>query len=414
MTAPSVGAKPPNLFAIPDYRRGWLLGLLTGIARWLEFLALGVFAYEITRSPPLVALLAIVRVAPYALLGYTVGALTDRIDRKRWQLIGLAAMCAISGVMAILAAIGQATYGAVVVATLATGIFWITDMPFRRRIMLDAVGIERSGRAMGFDNITNYGTRGLGPLVGGLVYQYFDAVGVFALNFAVYAICFLIALGFSPQPVPERAKPSGSAPDASAVEAPAPPSLLANGRFCVILAITVIYNLFCVPFIGMLPVFAKKDFALEAAAVGTLASFEGVGGLIGAIVLGIVIRPRGFLALYYIGPMIYLIAILLLSYALTPANTVAALIALSVGGACFSATQYALIYSAAAPELRGRAFGFLSICIGMAMLGHWNAGWLFKTFPSDMALRVMALEGLLPMLAIGLFSIWRGYFGRAV
>ena len=42
------------LFAIPDYRRGWLLGLLSGIVRWLEFLALGVFAYQLTESPPLV------------------------------------------------------------------------------------------------------------------------------------------------------------------------------------------------------------------------------------------------------------------------------------------------------------------------------------------------------------------------
>lgn len=392
-----------HLFAIPDYRRGWLLGMLSGIARWLEFLALGVFAYELTGSPPLVALLAIVRVAPYALLGFLFGAISDRIDRKRWLLVALAAMCVVSASMAFLAASGQASYAAVIAATLATGIFWLTDMPMRRRLMLDAVGVERSGRAMGFDNITNYVTRGLGPLLGGLAYQWFGAAGVFSLNFAAYLVCLILAAGFSAQ-----ATAKGSAtPDPSAASdagSDARVSLLANPRFCAILGITVVYNLFCVPFIGMLPVFAKKDFGLAPAAVGSLAAFEGAGGLIGAIAIGLLIRPQFFFPVYFCGPLIYLLSVLGLSFFLTPGFTLIALVVLSVGGACFSATQYVLIYTTAAPALRGRAFGFLSICIGCATLGYWNAGLLFKHFESATALQIMAVEGLVPLIALGVFS----------
>ena len=83
--------------------------MLTGIARWLEFLALGIFAYQLTESPPLVALLAILRLVPYFTLGYFVGSVTDKIDRKLWLLIGLVAMSVISGAMAYLAATGNAT-----------------------------------------------------------------------------------------------------------------------------------------------------------------------------------------------------------------------------------------------------------------------------------------------------------------
>ena len=39
-----------TLFQLPDYRRLWAIGGLTGIARWLEFLALSVFAYEVAGS----------------------------------------------------------------------------------------------------------------------------------------------------------------------------------------------------------------------------------------------------------------------------------------------------------------------------------------------------------------------------
>ncbi len=445
-----------GLFAVPDYWRGWTLGMMSGVTRWLEFLAIGVFAYELTGSPQLVALLAIVRVAPYALLGFFVGTLSDRIDRKRWLQIMLLGMCVVSATMAVLSATGQASYAAVVVTTLATGIYWVSDMPFRRRSMLDAVGVERSGRAMGFDNITNYVTRGLGPLIGGVTYQMFGATGVFGLNFCAYVLCFILASGLSATPAhprPAKAKSAKAArtrnqnaaasmrtqnaaastpntkvstsntktcdaeanvdrgggadgaSDAKADEAPS--SLLSNPRFQVILGITMIYNLFCVPFIGMLPVFAKRDFGFEAAAVGSLAAFEGVGGLIGALVLGFVLRPPYFFVVYFCGPLIYLTAILGVSFFLTPEATTMALIVLSFGGACFSATQYALIYTTAVPALRGRAFGFLSICIGCATVGYWIAGSLFKAFPSAQALQIQAQIGLVCLAVLAVYAVFK-------
>ena len=220
--------------------------MLTGIARWLEFLALGIFAYQLTGSPPLVALLAILRLVPYFTLGYFVGSVTDKIDRKLWLLIGLIAMSVISGALAYLAATGNATYSMIVFATLATGIFWLTDMPFRRRFMLDAVGSERAGRAMGFDNITNYATRGLGPLIGGVVFQFFGPVGVFGFNLCVYMLCILVALGFVRPKPSEPQQTIDTAATKLSVDSKSG-SLLADTRFCIILAVTVLYNLFCIP-----------------------------------------------------------------------------------------------------------------------------------------------------------------------
>ena len=40
------------LFAVPDYRRLWLIGAAAGTARWLEFLALSIYTYQITGSAP--------------------------------------------------------------------------------------------------------------------------------------------------------------------------------------------------------------------------------------------------------------------------------------------------------------------------------------------------------------------------
>src|SRR5262249_5696224 len=68
-------------FARADYRRLWAIGGLSGIARWLEFVAVAVFAYELTRSPELVALLAVLRMLPYLLIGFSIGVLADALGR---------------------------------------------------------------------------------------------------------------------------------------------------------------------------------------------------------------------------------------------------------------------------------------------------------------------------------------------
>lgn len=389
---------------MPDYRRGWLLGLFTGVVRWLEFLALGIFAYQLTESPPLVALLAIVRIAPYAMLGFAVGALTDRYDRKLLYTIALTVMIAVSATMVYLSATGQATYPIILATTLATGIFWLTDMPIRRRLMVDAVGAERIGRAMGIDSVTNYATRGVGPLAGGIILQWFGAPGVFTLNLVLYVICLLLVLGFSrPRPVQTETQAAASAAPAKPVNSL---TLLANTRFLIILGVTIIYNLFCNPFVAMIPVFASKDFGFTPAAIGTLASFEGVGGIVGSMLIGIYIRQQQLFAVYFFGPAFYLVTLIVLSYVLEPGATLAALIMASFGGGCFSGTQYALIYTTAPPELRGRAFGFLALCIGSATLGLWNAGYLFDNYESHHALRIMAFEGLIPLSILGVLAMF--------
>src|SRR5215471_21558536 len=96
------------LFALADYRRLWAIGGLTGVARWLEFIAIAIFAYELTRSPKLVALLAVLRMVPYVLFGFLVGAIADAIDRKRLLVASFVTMVAASATMFAITAMGVA------------------------------------------------------------------------------------------------------------------------------------------------------------------------------------------------------------------------------------------------------------------------------------------------------------------
>ena len=136
------------------------------------------------------------------------------------------------------------------------------------------------------------------------------------------------------------------------------------------MGVTLVHNLWCLPFIAMIPVIAKAEFGLTPTQVGILSSCEGFGGLIGAVVLGFLARERTLARFYFSGPFCFLSLLVVLSFTLSVGSAVGIIFLVGLAASCFSVTQYALVYLFAPPELRGRATGFLCFCIGFAMLGR--------------------------------------------
>src|SRR5262245_26479436 len=389
------------LFAAANYRRLWAIGGLTGVARWLEFVAVAIFAYELTRSPELVALLAVLRMVPYVLLGFLVGAVADAIDRKRLLLASFATMVLASSTMLIITGAGAGTYAAVAAIVMVSGAFWTTDMPVRRRLLVDAVRTESVAAALGFDNATMYATRALGPLIGGATYQVLGISGIYALIAISYLACLVLAarVAVKPQTVPVASSARGR------LGFLLPPlELILDRRFQIIMGVTLVYNLWCWPFIGMVPVIGQKDFALTPALVGALSACDGIGGTIGAMAVGLLAQPRTLFRFYYLGTFACLLLMFILALNLSVGTAVAILLLTGLAAAAFSSTQYALVHNIAPPEMRGRATGVLSIFIGSSMLGHWHAGLVFERLGSVAAIELMASEGLAAMLVLA--ALW--------
>ncbi len=390
-----------TLFAIGDFRRLWIAGALTGVARWLEFIALGIYAYELTRSPPLVALLAVLRMMPYVAFGFLVGALADRFDRRRLMMLGTFTVFATAAVMCVLTASGNAGFSTIAAATMVSGAFWTIDMPVRRRILVDAAGRENVAAALGLDNSTNYATRAIGPLIGGIAYQLLGIEGIYVLIAVCYFACFDLATRLTVT----RAATAPSTPSAGWLAAlKVPRELIFNRRFAVIMGVTLVYNMFCFPFTTMVPVIAQKDFLLVPILVGALSACEGIGGTFGALLVGMFGSERTLFRYYYFGTVTLLVLMFGLSFHLTVPTAVAVLLLTGMAASAFSATQYALVHVIAPPEVRGRATGVLSLFIGSSMIGHYMAGQLFGVFPSAEAMRIMAASGLSVMLILG--GLW--------
>ncbi len=404
---PSAESGVRLLLREPDYVRVWALGGLTGFIRWFQLLALGVYTFEITESPVLVALVPVLWGLPLALCGPFIGALADRFNRKLILGGSLTVILTVAAVMIVLAYTGSLAFIHIAAASLISGLFWATDMPVRRRLVGDTAGDNLSA-AMSLDSATNSATRMLGPFTGGVVLQLIGITGIYALSATVYIVCLLLVIALR---LPEQVRNAG------------PPALIsdliAGARFIArdwhlrrVFAITIVFNVWGFPFTAMIPILGKERLALEPLAVGMLSSLEGFGALVGAMAIAFLARPEYFARIYIGSCLVYVSMIMYLGVLAAVAggpnhSFVAVCLTLTVTGgsmAGFATMQSTLTYFHSPPQFRSRVLGVLALCIGTGPLGFLNVGWMAETFGLPTALVVMSAEGLFVTLLLWIYG----------
>jgi MFS family permease len=382
------------LLGEPDFRRLWLVGLVVFSVRWLEMLAVAVFAYQRTGSPFIVALLTMLRMLPMAMFGALIGAAAERVERRTALVLVMILMLLCSIGLALLAWAGALEIWHIALASFISGLTWTTDNPVRRTMIGEVVGPERMSAAMSIDVGANNASRMLGPTVGGILLATLGIGGAFAVSVAGYLVAAIIALRVRHR---NTAAPSGAA---GVLERMIEGLVVVrrDPRLSGTMVITVIYNTFGWPFTSMIPVIGQDNLGLGAAGIGVLASMDGVGAFCGAIVIALRAKPSHFARLFIGGVAIYLL--MLPVFALAPDPSLAGFVLLLTGlaNSGFSIMQATLVYLAAPPEMRSRVFGVLSVCIGIGMIGFLHLGWLAGMIGATWAIVMIGVEGLAAML----------------
>lgn len=395
--SPGGAAPAPGgwILSIADFRRLWVVGLMVFVVRWLEMLAVGVFAYQATDSAFLVAMLTMLRLLPMGLFGAVLGAVAERLERRSALIFVVVAMMASSVVIALLASLGRLEVWHLAVASFVNGLGWATDNPVRRMMIGDAVGPERMGPAMSLDVGTNNASRMLGPTVGGLILASFGIAGVFWLGAALYAVALIAALR-----IRIRSRTGAAADTVSVLQRVREGFAWARNdpRLTGVLMVTVIFNIFGWPSTSMIPVLGKDHLHLGPEGVGLLAGLDGVGAFVGALAIAALGRPAWYGRIYVGGISLYLAAVI--AFAAVPVVGLAggALLLSGVGGAGFSVMQATLVYLLAPVEMRARLLGLLSVCIGVGPVGFFYLGFLAELFGAQAATIALTAQGLLALL----------------
>ncbi|MES2959137.1 MAG: MFS transporter [Pseudomonadota bacterium] len=383
----------------------WAVGLLSSLVRWVELLAYGVFTYQQSGSAMWVASMMVLRMLPLALFGVGFGAVAARISRRNGLLVTQGAQLGSSLLLLGMSAAGVLEVWHLAVASFVGGAAWAGDMPLRRSLIGELVGPHRMGRAMAFDAIANNGSRLVGPAAGGLLLASGGMTAVFAVASVTYAVVVATVAALRSAPTDHTLDPRRPYKSVGAVLADAFQAARQSPRMIAVLYVTIIFNLFCWPMVSMVPVIAQDQLQLSSRGIGLLASMEGVGAVLGSLMLLMLARRLKQGHVYVGGTILFLGMMPAFALSTLPLLSGAALVLIGAGQASFAVMQATLVFVSSPPERRLEAFGLLTMCIGVAPVGFLLMGWLAERVGASWAVVAIAASGA-AIMAVTL-RLWR-------
>ena len=379
-----------ELLRSSDFLRLWLVGAFANAMRWLEMLASGLFAYEVTGSALAVTVVVAVRQLPLLFLGAFAGAISEAINRKLILMTALMVAAVTSTLLATLATTGHLELWHVALGNLISGTMWTTEMSTRRRMVGEAAGPHRIVQAIALDSATNAMTRMVGPLLGGLAFQWLGMKGAYSLTALVqFAGAFALAGLVHTQVTRKLAIANIPAEIVEGLRyARTKPLIL------LVFGITVVTNVFAFAYSGLVAPLGLGEFHVSPALVGVLAAGEPTGALIGGTLIA-----AGFLRMdrrlaFAGGSALFMAALIVMAVSPSYWLALAVLIVGGFGTAGFGNMQSTLMLTEAPPEMRSRLMGLVTVGIGTGPLGILAAGLLAAPLGPRGAVLAMAAVGL--------------------
>lgn len=359
-------------------------------------LAIGVFVFEVTGSPFQVAMMLCLRMIPLALFGALVGAMAERFSKSRMLLVGLIAMAVCSVTLGVLIVTESIEVWHLGVGSFLSGMLWTLDLSARRMLVGDIAGASRVGMGMSLEVVTSNATRVIGPLLGGLLLALIGLDGAFFLGAGLYLAASVALIQLPREPL--AAQPHNPRLLSSLYKGLA--HIGENRPLTAVLVIALVFNLWGFPFLSMVPVIGRDVLGLGAMSVGLLAATEGLGALLGALLVASLAPMYHFRRIYLFGLGLFLLMVLIFAQSTWAMLSALILFIGGLGGAGYSSMQSTLTYLNSPSELRARMMGVMSVCIGTAPIGFLHIGLLADWVGAPKAVTIMAAEGLIVLFVV--------------
>ncbi|MGH1359314.1 MAG: MFS transporter [Burkholderiaceae bacterium] len=390
-----------RLLSSRDFVCLWWVGLTSFLIRWLEILVFGIVTYQLTNSAFLVAAMTMLRLLPMALFGAVFGTIAERIVRHHALLVVIAVSLLTATILTGVSIFGQLEVWHLGIASFINGTAWATDNSVRRTMIGDVVGNEWMSRAMSIEVGTSNASRLAGPSLGGLLLATAGIQGTLLLTLVLYVLAMIAALATSHRnEVPPTAGRS-LLQTMSASWSVLRKDTRLTGAMCV----TIVFNIFGWPVLSMVPVIGQDQLRLSPDSIGLLASADGLGALIGSLVIARLSRPGRFGRIYIVGVITFLGLLPAFALAGDPMLAGLALFLVGTGQAGFAIMQSTITFVTAPPGMRSQAMGMMTMCIGIGPIGFIVLGAMAETFGAPVTAVMMTLTGLI-VLALS-WRWWR-------
>ncbi len=346
------------------------------IGTWMQRIATPWLVYELTNSVFLLGLVGFVGQIPVFLLAPFAGVFSDRWNRYRillaTQVLAMIQAC----LMAWLVLAERIELWQILLLSMVLGAVNAFDIPARQAFLVSMVEKKEDlGNAIALNSSIVNTARMLGPSAAGILIASIGTGVCFLFNAASF-VFVILSLLMMRLPTEEKSKAHRS------ILGELGEGIRYTFGFapirCVILLL-FLASLTGMPYVVLMPVFAKEILLGSANTYGLLMGASGIGALGGAFFLATRKNALGLEKVIPVAAAVFGLGLILLSLSRNFALAIAVIVVTGFGMMLLMATSNTVIQSIVADDMRGRVMSFFTMAImGTAPFGSLLAGSLAK------------------------------------
>lgn len=430
MTAADRSANPFRILRRhPRFRTFWVGQTLSLVGSWMQTMAVGWLALQLSNSAFVVGLVASMGALPIVLCSMHAGALVDRGNRLRIVTITQTVFLVQATVLWLVTLTGAVTIPLLLGLQFVQGLTSAVEIPARQSMVIQLVGRDDLQPAIALNSSGFNLARVIGPALGGLLIGGLGIAWCFGVNAASFGFVLwgLRRIGRDVGTVGARtaevrtteARTSEAWTAASVLRETTASAaeglryLLQPGHVRDLLALVTVGAVFGGPYLTLLPVMARDQLGLGAGGYGAMLAVVGVGGLVAALLVAGPISHRAHKGQVLMGAAL-LFPVLLLTFAYTRWLPAAyALLFLSgLAMITWNALSNGLLQLMVEERYRGRLMAFYSLVfVGLSQaLGSFAVGALARLLDAPAAIALCAVV----LMGASLVTMRRSTFWRVV
>ena len=357
-----------------NFRRFWFGQTLSLVGTWMQSMAQGWLALQLSNSAFVVGLVATAASMPVLLFSFHAGVIADRMPRLRLVAIADTLLAIEAAMLWWLTWSGRITIPWLLTLSFLSGVFSAFEIPARQSLVIELVGRDDLPGAIALNSGGFNLARIIGPSIGAFIIARLGIAWCFAVNALSY-VTVLAGLFLVQLPVwvaPEhRASPLEGIREGVRYVRDTP-------AIAALMKIVTAYSILGIPYLVLMPVVARDQLHMDAGGYGLLLASVGIGGLAGALTLAAIGDRVSRSRLLVIASLMFAGSLSLFSLVRVPSLAFPVLLVCGFAMIVNNALSNATLQHQVPDALRGRMMAAYSfVVVGLSqVVGAFIAGAL--------------------------------------
>lgn len=267
----------PNTFAalkIPAYQIYFGALLMQMAAMNMQMVARSWFMYELTESAVMLGAVGLCSALPMLTVSLFGGVFADRIRKRGILIAGQFTSAIVALGVAVSITMGTVSWRHLFIAAFLQGLVMALMMPARQALIYELVGANTLMNAIALNAAAMNFIRLTAPAIAGFLIALWNIEGVYYIMAFCYLVGFVFAIRL-PQTGKAQLRKTGTMQELTEGLR----YIRNNSNILAILFLTLMATILSMPYLFLLPIFAKDVFSVDISIFGKLTSLPLIGSL---------------------------------------------------------------------------------------------------------------------------------------